>query len=281
MDKKEKTEFTWRGLTSVLTTISFLVLGVTGLVLFITPPGRVAHWTGWSFAGLGKDQWGALHIWFGTIFLAASGFHIYFNWRVLLSYFKSRLTKRFAIRAEWLVAGVLSLIVIAGTLAGIPPFSSLLSLNDTVKNSWEQQDQRAPIPHAELLSLAELAQKADVELPAILANLEKKGIKNATEASILGELAKANGMSPIALFEIAAGNSSAERGHGEAGGAGGGLGLKTVQQVCDEKGLDVAKVLENLTAEGIEAKADTVLRDIAHSSGVRPSELLKHFAATE
>jgi hypothetical protein len=87
---------------------------VTGIVLFVTPPGRVAHWPGWRLPGLGKDRWSAPHIWFALLFLIASGFHTWLNWRTLLGYFTSRLTHQFPPRREWTPALAICGVVTAG-----------------------------------------------------------------------------------------------------------------------------------------------------------------------
>jgi len=71
--------FEWRAFVSVTTMLSFLGMSVTGVVLFVTPPGRIAHWTGWTLSGLTKDQWVALHIWFSLVFLVTAAFHLYLN----------------------------------------------------------------------------------------------------------------------------------------------------------------------------------------------------------
>jgi succinate dehydrogenase hydrophobic anchor subunit len=119
MNDAKSGTFSGRGFTSVASAVCFVALAVTGGVLFVTPPGRVAHWTGWRLLGLTKDQWGALHIWFALLFLIASGFHIWLNWRPLLSYFKSRLTRRFALRREWTLAlamcGVAPAVLVLGS----------------------------------------------------------------------------------------------------------------------------------------------------------------------
>lgn len=45
-----------RSSTSFLVTWSFLVLTITGFVLYVVPHGRVAYWIHWSLAGMEKDQ---------------------------------------------------------------------------------------------------------------------------------------------------------------------------------------------------------------------------------
>ena len=67
-----KKRFSAKGFTSLLLTCSFLVLAVSGIILFMTPKGRDAHWTNWTMLGLGKEGWGAVHINNSILFLAAS-----------------------------------------------------------------------------------------------------------------------------------------------------------------------------------------------------------------
>ena len=72
--------FSSRAFVSVLTGLSLIGMTISGIVLFLTPSGRIANWTDWTYLRLTKHQWGALHIWLSLIFLAASFFHVYFNW---------------------------------------------------------------------------------------------------------------------------------------------------------------------------------------------------------
>ena len=51
-----------RSLIAFLVTWAFLVLMVSGIVLYLVPQGRVAYWVHWSLAGLDKEQWAAVHM---------------------------------------------------------------------------------------------------------------------------------------------------------------------------------------------------------------------------
>ncbi len=271
MSESRSGTFSGRGFTSVAAALCFVALAVTGVVLFITPPGRVAHWTGWRLFGLTKDDWGALHIWFALLFLIASGFHIWLNWRPLLGYFKSRLTRRFALRREWTLALAISGVVAVGTLVELAPFSSLIALSETIKGSWEKSGERAPIPHAELLSLRELASEAGVDLETMVTRLKAKGIVVESPESIVSDLADEHGITPIQLYNIGIG----ERQQGNSGrsGGGGGMGRKTLNQFCADEGLDLTVALERLRAAGLEADAEMTMRDIATRGGLRPPDL--------
>ncbi len=75
-----------RAFASLCSLAGFMLLCVTGLILFLEPHGRVAYWTRWCFLGLEKDQWGNIHIISGFLFLIAGAFHLYYNWKAILGY---------------------------------------------------------------------------------------------------------------------------------------------------------------------------------------------------
>ena len=208
MGASGKTGFSGRGFVSVATMLGFVALVVTGVMLYMTPPGRIANWTGWRLLGLTKAQWEALHICFSAGFLVIGGFHIYLNWRPLLNHFKSRLTRRFALRGDWALAVVLCAAVGVGTLAEVPPFSSLVALNETIRNSWEEDQTRAPIPHAELLTLAKLADEIGVELDTAITRLQAHEVAVQSPDVIVGDLARAHGLTPRELHDIVVGPSA-------------------------------------------------------------------------
>jgi hypothetical protein len=259
-------KFQWRALISVLVSVSFLILVLSGVMLFVSPPGRVANWTNWTLLGLRKNDWGGLHIWFGAVFLTVAVVHLILNWRPLVSYFKSRPTRRVGFRWEWAVALVLCGVVYAGIRAGVPPFSSLLAFNEEIKESWDTPADRAPIPHAELLSLGELAQKAGVDLPTAVSRLAAAGITNATSELIVGKLAERSQVSGQRIYQIILGNPTTP-GAGGKSAAGGGTGRKTLALYCQEQGVAVADALARLEAKGIQAKETLTLREITLNNG--------------
>jgi len=308
MVKEINKHFNWRAFVSVLTALSFIAMTFTGVILFVVPPGRIANWTGWTIMALTKGQWIALHDWFCLVFVAGSILHVYLNWKALVSYFKSRVSKAFAFRTEWLLALMICVGVFVGTLGNVAPFSSLMNWNKAIKRSWDTPRRRAPIPDAELLSLGELSKQVpDVDLDTMLANLRAKGIEVDSPDAIVGELAEAYRMTPMQLYDIALGRTGPGRGYGGAGGragkggggreqgAGGpgqrvdtqaetgdsrieggpsqGFGRLTVKQYCEQMGLDTETCVARLKKAGFEATPDMTLRAIADAAGVHPSEV--------
>lgn len=271
--------FAWRAMVSVLVACSFIMLLFSGIILFASPPGRVANWTNWTLVGLRKTEWTALHIWFSAMFLAVSVFHVFYNWRPLVSYFKDRLTRRMGFRWEWAVALGICAGVYAGVRSNVPPFSSLLAFNEELKMSWDKPAERAPIPHAELLALNELVQKAGLEMAVVAPKLEAKGIKGYSGETIVQEIADRNNLSAKELYDIilsAAPAAAGKGGHGKGQGGGGGPGWKTLEQFCQEEGIALADAVARLKAKGFQVDPKLTLRELAVNNGFeRPYELLE------
>jgi hypothetical protein len=272
-------QFKWRAFTSVATAVSFLAVSLSGIVLFVTPTGRVAHWTGWTMLSLTKDQWGSLHIWFGLIFLVAGVCHTAFNWRVLVAYFRSKARQASAFKPEWVLVLLILVLVSAGTLLELPPFASLIALNESIKDSWEVPGQQAPIPHAELMTLQEIAAKVDgADADAMVESLREAGVTIESPHAIIGDLAKQQHKTPSEIYVLAVGEDLARASSAQAGLSGAcrngrGLGRLTLRQYCEQTQLEPSEAIRLLQAQGYEAKPDMLMRDIAHAAGVHVSDL--------
>ncbi len=152
-----KKTFSWRVFTSFGLFLSFFMLLVSGVVLYIFParsPGVL-----WTLGGLTKPAWQDQHIIFGFAFSLLSLGHLFLvNWHAFLSYLKAKATRGMQRPAELLTILVLTLVVGFGTWFGIQPFSAILDFGKKISNSWEPKEKEAPKPFAEQLSLAELSQ---------------------------------------------------------------------------------------------------------------------------
>jgi hypothetical protein len=78
-----------RRVVSLTSALSFVVTVVTSVVLYIVPQGRIAYWANWRLWGLTKEQWGGIHINVGILFIIGLGFHIYYNWKPMMTYLKN------------------------------------------------------------------------------------------------------------------------------------------------------------------------------------------------
>ena len=209
--------FIFRGFTSLALAFSFIMITVTGLVLYIVPPGRVANWIDWRILGMSKEQWGAVHTIFSFLFVVISVIHIIYNWRTLLSYLKDRIRKSYTLRAELAASLALTIIVFAGTLFEIPPFSTTMDIGSSFKESWDTGGVEAPAPHTELKTLEEVVGELDMDIDRVMNRLDRHNIIVTDPASSLKEIAEDNGISPNELYDILQ-----RRGGGGGGGDGGG-----------------------------------------------------------
>jgi hypothetical protein len=265
--------FQWRAFTSVLLALGFVILAISGTVLFLSPPGRVANWTNWTILGLRKSDWSALHVWFSATFLAMTAVHLLLNWRPMLGYFRDRVSRRLSGRREWALAGVVCVGVFVGIRAEVPPFSSLLAWNEKIKESWDRPAQRAPLPHAELLTLRALAEQARLDATTAVGRLQAAGITPISLDATVQSIASARNISAQQVYSILTAQPVAEE---PTMGAptGGGTGWKTLRQFCTDEGIDYEKARGRLSARGITPDEAATLRELAAKHGQKPYDLV-------
>ena len=142
-------KFQIKASVSLLLSLFFLVLGFSGVILYLTPRGRVANWTGWTMLGLEKQGWQAVHINIALLFLIVAGLHLFLNWRMLWGYIKKKATFSLNLKLEMLVAILIAGGVLVATIKGASPFGALMTLNYRIKDYWERDPVTAPVPHPE------------------------------------------------------------------------------------------------------------------------------------
>ncbi len=86
--------FKTRGFVSITLALSFIILSLSGIVLYIMPHGRIAYWINWKIIGLCKDDWDAVHTIVGFVFMLMAVVHFYLNWSSFVSYLRSKIQKR-------------------------------------------------------------------------------------------------------------------------------------------------------------------------------------------
>ncbi|MCK4873867.1 MAG: DUF4405 domain-containing protein [Phycisphaerales bacterium] len=192
-----------RSFISFLIALSMLLISFSGIILYLTPQGRIAHWTNWTMLGLDKDAWTAVHMNTCLLFVVGVSLHIYLNWRVLLSYIRRRVATGLHRRWELALATAISAIVVIGTLLGVPPTSTIIRWNDDIKAYWAGQVRTtAPIPHAEGLSLKRLAELTPGQSSAQFMEVLRQQGYDVDDASVkLATLAKQRGVSPMVVYE--------------------------------------------------------------------------------
>ena len=193
MKTKKSNKIYWRAVISFYIIIAFIVISVSGIILYFSPPGRVAFWSEWKFIALTKVQWQAVHTLFTFIFVFAAAFHIYFNWSVITSYLKKKMNEGMKRRNELLLASGFSVVVLLLTIENIPPFSSVMEFGEELSASWSDEDTEPPVPHAELLTLTEFAEVIKVGVTQLIHSLKTNGIEVPEKEITIKQLAELNG----------------------------------------------------------------------------------------
>jgi hypothetical protein len=220
-------KFHTRGFTSLAVALASLVLGVSGVILFFSPKGRVAHWTDWTLLGVTKDDWQAIHINVALLFLFLSGFHLYFNWKAFWGYFKAKAAWALNLKTEIAAALLVTGLVVAGALAYVPPFGSIIELKSQSEAYWERNAPRAPAPHAEEFTFGRLARSIGLSVEEVIESLRAEGFDVAEPSMTVREVAEQQGVAPSDVFAAITKHhpeAGKRRGGGQGRGRGGGRG---------------------------------------------------------
>jgi hypothetical protein len=259
--------FSWRAFVSFVVLFAFAVLAVTGIALYATPPGRVANWSGWTLLGLTKTNWQAVHMVFGFLFVVAGAFHLFFNWKVLLNYLRSRVHAGIPRRRELAWSALAGTVLVAMSIADLPPVSAISRVREQLANSWSSSGTEPPIPHAELLTVEGVATLLKIPVDDAVGRLQSAGFAAAPHAT-LEHLAAQRGVTPQEVYRLL-GAAAAPTASLPASG----MGWKTVRQISDELHVPVETSIARLRSAGLDAGPDEALRDIARRHGRHAPEL--------
>jgi hypothetical protein len=270
--EKQRHQFQWRSFTTFYVVLSFIIITLSGIILFITPPGRVAYWSQWQFLWLTKQQWQAVHTIFTFLFVVAGSFHLFFNWKVIITYMRVKLDEGMKRRNELLLSSTIAFLVLALTLANVPPFKTVMDFGEEARNSWVSPKDEPPIPHAELLTLTQFAEKAQIPLKQIEAQLAAAGIVADSTTMSVKLIAEKHNLTPQQLY------AKMQKGSPQKivqVAEGGGYGRKTIAQVCDQLNVTLPEGLRRLQASGILADESNNVRDLAAKAGKSPIDIVK------
>ena len=279
MDRKIYT----RSLVSFLTLFGFIVMSLTGVVLFIMPEGRVAYWILWEWIWLSKTDWGNIHVLSSVLFIVAGIFHIYFNWKPLLNYFKDKAHKVARVRKELIISLLLCLVIIVGAIRPFPPLSYILEFEDWLKNTWvEEDDYEPPFGHAEMMPFRTFCIKMDIDPETASLELRSRGIQFDTGREILEEIARNNNLSPMDIYLLIKKFEPAPEKQitytpesVEVEFSGTGIGNRSIRAICEKLGLDPETVSARLKKADLSENMEDTLKSIAESADSQPIEILK------
>lgn len=137
---QEKGEFSIRGFVSLLLTLSFIMLALSGIILYTAPQCRVAEILSWRALGLVKGQWESLHMSAALVFLIVAVVHlIIYNWKRFVAYLKPGQTRRFALRPELFYSLIVAGMLLVGAALMWPPFHLLPDTHDAIQARYREE----------------------------------------------------------------------------------------------------------------------------------------------
>jgi len=274
-----------RAFTSLCSLVGFILLCFTGIILFIQPHGRVAYWIKWQFWGLEKDQWGAIHIFTGLLFLIAGGFHVYYNWKPLIRYLSGKIESALQYKRELVFSSLIFLWVVVSGIWSLPPLVYVSELGESIKHSWVTSPElEPPFGHAETASLQTFCKKQRISLDLAMMELRKAGFRVDNPKSTLAEIAESkhsSGMGVYAVIKKLETKPTAMKPGAvwtaekiEEVFSGTGLGNKTIGQIIKDMQLEPELVYQRLKKVSIESQKDDRIKQLANEHNTTPMKIL-------
>lgn len=254
--------------------LSLFFVMLTSAVLFIIPHGRVAYWANWELWSLSKDQWTAIHINAGILFLIAVVVHTCFNWKNIVLYMKNKRRHLQVFTRDFNIALVLTLLFVTGAQFGMPPFSTIIAVNEHIKDAAARKYGEPPYGHAELSSVRVFAKHMDIALASALQKLETADYRIASASKSLKEIAVANHVSPqevyLAMIEPADSTGKSEKMPLKPVK---GVGKLTLEELLTRYSLNTDAVTKTLKEKNIRWQSGMTLKQIAESNGLSPIDV--------
>lgn len=262
-----------RKIVSLSLVINFILLLISSIVLYIVPEGRVAYWSDWTFWGLSKSQWGDIHITTGLLFLILGVWHTIYNWKPIINYIKKGIPKAKLNLTPTILAILINILVVVGTLCNWQPMKQILIWNDQIKEYQAEINGNPPYGHAELSSLESFCGLLGLNKEIVLKSLKEKQLKGDLnfQTTIL-DLAKANSITPQQVFDLIK-----EVSQGQVidlpTSPPQGLGQMPLAQLCANYNIELSSILQGLQERNISADENQSLKQIADENEMTPRDI--------
>ena len=194
-------KFNWQSFISIGLLLSFIVMLISGIVLYIAPEGSLSRWIGWDILNLSKKQWEYQHTIFSYLFILFSIFHVFkINWSYLISYFVVEKFKMINLK-EIIVAVVITVLIFIGTLFNWSPFRNVIQFGNKISDSYAEDIEIPNIPDAEKLSLKNFAKEVfSISYSDLVSNLEKFNFDKVDENSTVIDFCNLNDITPEEFY---------------------------------------------------------------------------------
>lgn len=255
-----------RKITSLTALLSFILLMLTSVILYIVPAGRVAYWADYHLWGLTKAEWGNLHINLGVLLLLAIILHTYYNWKAITAYMKNKAKEFKLFTREFNAALVLVILFCLGTYFEVPPLSTIITIGESISADAEKFYGEPPYGHAELSSLKTFSKKMELDLELSMQRLKDAGFIVTSSEQPLGEIAATNQTSPKQIYLTISPVSERVKNTFPTQ-APAGLGNRPLIDLCQEYSVNSKTVLQILADHDINAQEGMSIKEIAEIAG--------------
>ncbi len=258
--------------------VSFILLVLTSVILYIVPQGRIAYWADWHLWGLTKVEWGNLHINLGFLFLFAGLLHMFYNWAPIKAYMKNKSRELKVFTPSFNVALLISLVVGVGTYFEIPPMSTVINFGESIKDTAAETYGEPPYGHAELSSLKLFTKKQNLDLDGAMDLLRKAGVQFSDSSDTLAVIAAANKISPQAVYSVIQSATMEIESTGAVDFPDSpmpGFGNKTLAALCSEYDLMFQLIRRGLAQKGVKAEAEMTIKEIAAANDTEPMAIFE------
>ncbi len=190
--------------TSLTLTFSGLILLISSIILYIGPPGHVGHFSPWQLMGLSKHYWGVLHLNSGILFCLAMTVHVYFNWKLLVSYLKKRGRDKIPF-IPLVIALVLTGYVCVGACYEASPMGQIMDFARNLKMATVKQYGSPPYGTSTTYPIGTIARYMGWNAETALKRLAERNIIVGSQDEPLGDVVRNNGTTIGSLLDIMAG----------------------------------------------------------------------------
>ena len=167
-----------RGVVDLLLLVVFVVIGLTGIGLYLAPSGRIAESIGWTFLGLDKDALTAIHTYLGFVMIGLVALHLIIGFKSMVTMLRMGLKKS---RVKGVAALIIPLLLIG---AGYQAFAYYTGEGDseigTTDDYYTVENSTAVYITGTMMkyyTVQELADNYGVSVDALIQELEKRGIR--------------------------------------------------------------------------------------------------------
>ncbi len=118
--------------------ISFIGMGVSGVVLFVRPLALLGSRLNYAFLGIDAAGWIRVHIVFAILFLIAGAWHIVLHFGVIRTFLFGMQGRH---RGHWPEAAILfgvAILILVTAVLDVPPSSWIIELKTTLGRTFGQ-----------------------------------------------------------------------------------------------------------------------------------------------